>query len=103
MCTIMPFWGFGEKLTARFRSRAASQREVDKLMEYERNSQIEVSLDRLAFGADSGFYYVRDTSSILWGSTAYQRPLLIVKKSQLRPDQIDFMERKRAETMAKIY
>ena len=48
-----------------------------------------------------GFYYVRYHNSILEHhglgcySTAYAHPALVVQKSKLRPDQIEFMERLR--------
>ena len=53
----------------------------------------------------SGFYYVRYYNSILqcYGntySTAYAHPVLVVQKSKLRPDQVEFMERLRQETIA---
>ena len=42
-----------------------------------------------------GFYYVRWQKSMLAGfTTAYKHPVLIVQKSKLRPDQIEYMERK---------
>ena len=53
-----------------------------------------------------GFYYVRYHNSILEHhglgcySTAYAHPALVVQKSKLRPDQIEFMERLRQETIA---
>ena len=52
-----------------------------------------------------GFYYVRYYNSILqcYGntySTAYAHPVLVVQKSKLRPDQVEFMERLRQETIA---
>ena len=48
-----------------------------------------------------GFYYVRYHNSILEGcSTAYAHPALVVQKSKLRPDQIEFMERLCQETIA---
>ena len=52
-----------------------------------------------------GFYYVRYYNSILqcYGntySTAYAHPVLVVQKNKLRPDQIEFMERLRQETIA---
>ena len=50
-----------------------------------------------------GFYYVRRNKSILaWGSTAYAPPMLIVQKNKLRPDQIEYMERKRRETLEEV-
>lgn len=53
-----------------------------------------------------GFYYVRYHNSILEHhglgcySTAYAHLALVVQKSKLRPDQIEFMERLRQETIA---
>ena len=52
-----------------------------------------------------GFYYVRYYNSIFqcYGntySTAYAHPVLVVQKNKLRPDQIEFMERLRQETIA---
>ena len=52
-----------------------------------------------------GFYYVRYYNSILqcYGntySTAYAHPVLVIQKSKLRPDQVEFMERLRQETIA---
>lgn len=50
---------------------------------------------------EKGFYYVRYRNSILDGyTTAYAHPVLVVQRSKLRPDQIEFMERKRAATIA---
>jgi len=50
---------------------------------------------------EKGFYYVRYRNSILDGyTTAYAHPVLVVQKSKLRPDQIEFMERKCAATIA---
>lgn len=50
---------------------------------------------------EKGFYYVRYRNSILAGNTtAYALPVLVVQKSKLRPDQIEFMERKCAATCA---
>ena len=68
--------------------------------------KIYVWLDSMCFGNSSkkGFYYVRWYNSILdcngWGgfSTAYGHPALIVQKNKLRPDQIEYMERKCQET-----
>lgn len=57
----------------------------------------------------SGFYYVRYYNSLLQlqqtgpcgsFSTAYAHPVLVVQKSKLRPDQVEFMERLRQETIA---
>ena len=62
--------------------------------------RIYVWLDSMCFGNSNktGFYYVRDQLSMCDGTTAYAHPLLIVQKKKLRPDQIDYMERKRRET-----
>ena len=68
--------------------------------------KIYVWLDSMCFGNSSkkGFYYVRWHNSMLdcgWGgfvSTAYGHPALIVQKNKLRPDQIEYMERKCQET-----
>ena len=69
--------------------------------------KIYVWLDNMCFGNSNkkGFYYVRWYNSILdcgwgWGgfSTAYGHPALIVQKNKLRPDQIEYMERKCQET-----
>ena len=55
----------------------------------------------------NGFYYVRYYNSLLQQigpcgafSTAYAHPVLVVQKHKLRPDQIEFMERLRQETIA---
>ena len=55
----------------------------------------------------SGFYYVRYYNSLLQQtgpsgafSTAYAHPVLVVQKHKLRPDQVEFMERLRQETIA---
>ncbi len=62
--------------------------------------RIYVWLDSMCFGNSNktGFYYVRDHLSLCDGTTAYAHPVLIVQKNKLRPDQIDYMERKRRET-----
>lgn len=67
-----------------------------------------VWLDGMRFGNSNkkGFYYVRWYNSLLdcrlggVVSTAYGHPALIVQKNKLRPDQIDYMERKCRETLA---
>ena len=67
---------------------------------------IYVWLNSMCFGNSNkkGFYYVRWYNSLLdcygWGgfSTAYGHPALIVQKNKLRPDQIEYMERKCKET-----
>ena len=64
--------------------------------------------DGMSFGNSDkkGFYYVRWYNSLLdcgpggFVSTAYGHPALIVQKNKLRPDQIDYMERKCRETLA---
>ena len=63
---------------------------------------IYVWLDNCCFGNSTkkGFYYVRYQLSMLaWGSTAYAHPALIVQKNKLRPDQVEYMERKCGETL----
>ena len=68
--------------------------------------KIYVWLDSMCFGNSSkkGFYYVRWYNSMLdcgmggFVSTAYGHPALIVQKDKLRPDQIEYMERKCKET-----
>ena len=65
-------------------------------------SDIYVWLDNCRFGNSrkNGFYYVRYQLSMLaWGSTAYAHPVLIVQRDKLRPDQAEYMERKRRETL----
>ena len=62
-----------------------------------------VWLDNCRFGNSKkkGFYYVRYQLSMLaWGTTAYAHPVLIVQKNKLRPDQVEYMERKCRETLA---
>ena len=67
-----------------------------------------VWLDGMNFGNSDkkGFYYVRWYNSLLdcgpggFVSTAYGHPALIVQKNKLRPDQIDYMERKCRDTLA---
>lgn len=68
--------------------------------------KIYVWLDNMCFGNSSkkGFYYVRWYNSMLdchssgCCTTAYGHPALIVQKDKLRPDQIEYMERKCKET-----
>jgi|GEM_PF-4989422 len=66
---------------------------------------IYVWLDSMCFGNSdkTGFYYVRWYNSMLdchgsYISTAYGHPALIVQKNKLRPDQMEYMERKCRET-----
>ena len=64
--------------------------------------KVYVWLDNCCFGNSrkKGFYYVRYQLSMLaWGSTAYAHPALIVQKNKLRPDQVEYMERKCRETL----
>ena len=61
-----------------------------------------VWLDNCRFGNSrkKGFYYVRyQLSMYAWGSTAYAHPALIVQKNKLRPDQVEYMERKCRKTL----
>ena len=66
------------------------------------SGQIFVWLDNMNFASEkSGFYYVRYQRSLLWGgTTAYAHPVLVVQKNKLRPDQIEYMDRKCGETLA---
>ena len=120
MCTIMlrP-----ENWRAMRASKRQAQEEVDELMRKEREAmlskqgtndpngglfgsftapigRIYVWLDRACYGNSigNGFYYVRDHPLREHYSTAYDSPSLIVAKSKLRPEQIEFMERKCEET-----
>ena len=146
MCTIMLY---PESLGAQMRSRTETRRQVDDLMEYdreraagrypfppafypesrrERSKRIEelkaqgvenpewrpdrmsmwfegdgnvyVWLDNWCFGnSPKGFYYVRFMMTLKEPfSTTYNHPVLIVQKRKLRPDQVEFMERKCEET-----
>ena len=63
---------------------------------------IYVWLDNMNYCSTAkGFYYVRYQNSMLWmGTTAYAPPVLVVQKSKLRPDQVEYMERKCLETLA---
>lgn len=66
-----------------------------------RGGPVYVWLDNCCFGNSrkKGFYYVRyQLSMYAWGSTAYAHPALIVQKNKLRPDQVEYMERKCRET-----
>ena len=62
---------------------------------------IYVWLDNMNYAPEKkGFYYVRYQNSMLSnGSTAYAHPVLVVQKSKLRPDQVEYMERKCRETI----
>ena len=67
------------------------------------SGRVYVWLDNCCFGNSrkKGFYYVRFQLSMLsHGSTAYSHPVLIVQKNKLRPDQVEYMERKCEETYA---
>lgn len=67
-----------------------------------KTGKICVWLDNMNYcSEEKGFYYVRYQNSMLWnGSTAYALPVLVVQKSKLRPDQVEYMERKCEETRA---
>ena len=68
---------------------------------WDQTGHIYVWLDNMSFGNSdkTGFYYVRYQRSMLWmGTTAYAHPALIVQKSKLRPDQVEYMDRKCQET-----
>ena len=67
-----------------------------------RGGHIYVWLDNCCFGNSDkkGFYYVRyQLSMYAGGTTAYEHPVLIVQKDKLRPDQVEYMERKCRETL----
>ena len=85
------------------------QMKADVLADYfsrgDNSGEIYVWLDNMNYGPEkTGFYYVRYHNSILayhgrgCYSTAYARPVLVVQKSKLRPDQVEYMERKCRET-----
>ncbi len=118
MCTIMlqP-----ETLAAERMPRLFARMQVDRLMERDREFSehrdetppdegswiraimedgVYVWLDNWCFGDNpKGFYYVRYRLTLKEPfSTAYDNPVLIVKKSKLRPDQVEYMERKCRET-----
>ena len=70
------------------------------------SGEIYVWLDNMNYCSEKkGFYYVRYHNSILechrrgCYSTAYAHPVLVVQKSKLRPDQVEYMERKCRETL----
>ena len=115
MCTVMVV---PETLSAWITPAVIARKQVDELIQLEKDAIAEyrmekrdgnamppipagdifVWFDRARYGTGGkGFYYVRFHSG-RWHSTAYDRPVLIVKKSKLRPDQIAFMERKCRET-----
>ena len=112
-----------ETLQAQLTPAAVARKQVDELIKREQNAITEfrkakrdrnamppvpagdifVWFDRACYGnGGKGFYYVRFHSGRSWGSTAYDHPALIVKKSKLRPDQIAFMERKCRETEEEV-
>ena len=86
------------------------QMKADVLADYfsrgDNSGEIYVWLDNMNYCSDkTGFYYVRYHNSILechrrgCYSTAYAYPVLVVQKSKLRPDQVEYMERKCRETI----
>lgn len=116
MCTVMLV---SETLQAQLTPAAVARKQVDELIKREQDAITEfrkerrdrnamppvpagdifVWFDRACYGnGGKGFYYVRFHSGRSWHCTAYDRPVLIVKKSKLRPDQVAFMERKCRET-----
>lgn len=145
MCTLMMF---PESLGAQLRSRSETRRQVDDLMEYDRehaaghhpippafdrvsrenrrryiaelkergiapewhpeehrkctgmDGNVYVWLDTWNYGnSPKGFYYVRYRLTLKEPLlTTYDHPVLIVQKRKLRPDQVEYMERKCAET-----
>jgi len=108
MCTV---YFKPENLNASLASAKTARNQVDELIELAENrmertgsSDIYVWLDSGCYGNSigTGYYYVRLHDPRSWFCTAYDAPYLIVKKSKLRPDQIEFMERKCAETRAAL-
>ena len=120
MCTVLPY---PETLFATFTSSSKARKQVDEVMKCDREFQekkaeiasqpgadleqlrreigVYVWLDSHCYGnGRRGFYYVRYHHPSTWRTTAYDTPALIVKKSKLRPDQVEFMERKCKETKA---
>ena len=120
MCTVLPY---PETLFATFTSSSKARKQVDEVMAHDREFQeqkaerakqpgadlerlrrkigVYVWLDSHCYGnGRRGFYYVRYHHPSTWRTTAYDTPALIVKKSKLRPDQVEFMERKCKETKA---
>ena len=86
------------------------QMKADVLAAYfsrgDNSGEIYVWLDNMNYCSEKkGFYYVRYHNSILechrrgCYSTAYAHPVLVVQKSKLRPDQVEYMERKCRETL----
>ena len=74
---------------------------------WERNGKIYVWLDSMRYGNSDkkGFYYVRCHNSMyrvgsfgIGVMSSYGAPVLIVQKNKLRPDQVEYMERKCRET-----
>ena len=120
MCTFLPY---PETIFAEFTFSATAREQVDEVMKRDREFQekkaeiashpeadleqlrreigVYVWLDSHCYGnGRRGFYYVRYHHPSTWRTTAYDTPALIVKKSKLRPDQVEFMERKCKETKA---
>ena len=116
MCTVMLV---PETLSAQLTPAAVARKQVDELIKREQDAITEfrkerhdrnamppvpagdifVWFDRACYGnGGMGFYYVRFHSGRSWHCTAYDSPVLIVKKSKLRSDQVAFMERKCRET-----
>lgn len=91
-----------ENLGAMMTLPRTARKQVDDLMKLE--DDIYVWLDSGCYGNSigKGYYYVRRHDPRTWLSTAYDAPFLIVKKSKLRPDQIEFMERKCIETSDRL-
>ena len=71
-----------------------------KTIWFEGDGNVYVWLDNWCFGnSPKGFYYVRFMMALKDPfMTTYNHPVLIVQKSKLRPDQVEFMERKCVET-----
>ena len=116
MCTVMVL---PETLQAQMTPATVARRQVDELIKREQDAITEfrrvnrggnatlpvpagdifVWFDCACYGnGGKGFYYVRFHSAESWCCTAYDSPVLIVKKSKLRSDQVAFMERKCRDT-----
>ncbi len=72
-------------------------------MRYSRSYGLFVWFDTMNFCSSrhKGFYYVRYQNSMLADngmSTAYEHPAVVIEKSKLPPQQVEFMEMKCTET-----
>ncbi len=125
MCTIITR---DETEDARNATKEEAQAQVDLLMEYDRklkdtaDIQERLQIEPPCFGMwgsrgyglfiwfdtmnfcpsrHKGFYYVRYQNSMLAMNgmcTAYEHPAVVIEKSKLTPQQVEFMEMKCTET-----